>query len=121
MREPISQVSGSKSESEDVRQQRVYMREILWIAASGRLSGGGDEIRTHETFNSLPAFQASAFNHSATPPQTQSYFCGKRCHSNPNAHTLQVTKSALITVIYCLVHGQNVAQARPVATVLKLR
>ena len=32
-------------------------------------NGGEDEIRTHDTFNSIPAFQASAFNHSATSPQ----------------------------------------------------
>lgn len=31
-------------------------------------SGGEDEIRTHGTCYSTPAFQASAFNHSATSP-----------------------------------------------------
>jgi hypothetical protein len=30
--------------------------------------GGRDEIRTHETCYSLTAFQAIAFNHSATLP-----------------------------------------------------
>ena len=33
------------------------------------LDGGGSGIRTHETLTSLHAFQASAFNHSAIPPQ----------------------------------------------------
>ena len=32
-------------------------------------AGGGSGIRTHETLTSLHAFQASAFNHSAIPPQ----------------------------------------------------
>ena len=36
---------------------------IKWL-----VYGGGDEIRTHETCYSLLAFQASAFNRSATPP-----------------------------------------------------
>ncbi len=31
-------------------------------------NGGGDEIRTHDRFNPMPAFQASALNRSATPP-----------------------------------------------------
>src|SRR5689334_5160183 len=44
------------------------MRKILTKADSARLNGGKDEIRTHETCYSLPAFQASAFNHSATFP-----------------------------------------------------
>jgi hypothetical protein len=35
-------------------------------------NGGGDEIRTHGTVSRTPAFQASAFNHSATPPQNAS-------------------------------------------------
>lgn len=32
------------------------------------INGGGDEIRTHDRFNPMPAFQASALNRSATPP-----------------------------------------------------
>ncbi len=34
-----------------------------------RINGGEDEIRTHDTCYSIPAFQASAFNRSATSPQ----------------------------------------------------
>ena len=37
--------------------------------ARERKNGGGSGIRTHETLTSLHAFQASAFNHSAIPPQ----------------------------------------------------
>jgi hypothetical protein len=32
-------------------------------------SGGEDEIRTHDTCYSIAAFQATAFNRSATSPQ----------------------------------------------------
>jgi hypothetical protein len=65
----VSQVSGSEYKSAHTRQLRAYAPIFLKDAGSGRINGGEDEIRTHETCYSLPAFQASAFNHSATSPQ----------------------------------------------------
>lgn len=38
-----------------------------------RRDGGGDEIRTHDRFDPMPAFQASALNRSATPPHYKKY------------------------------------------------
>src|ERR1700691_2468566 len=35
----------------------------------GRTVGGGSGIRTHDTVSRIHAFQASAFSHSAIPPQ----------------------------------------------------
>ncbi len=41
-------------------------KRLVWSAATG----GEGEIRTPETFYSLLAFQASAFDHSATSPRS---------------------------------------------------
>ena len=40
------------------------------------VAGGGGGIRTLETVSRLHAFQACAFNHSATPPGRGSYYSG---------------------------------------------
>ena len=49
---------------------RVRDRQTLLIESMrGRENGGGEGIRTLDTAqHRIPAFQASAFNHSATPP-----------------------------------------------------
>ncbi len=49
-----------------------YLQKPIWIYPNW-IDGGGDEIRTHETVSRLHAFQASAINHSATPPQSDFY------------------------------------------------
>lgn len=40
-------------------------------------AGGGDEIRTHDGVSPIHAFQASALNHSATPPPGSGRFRGR--------------------------------------------
>jgi hypothetical protein len=46
-------------------------------------NGGGGEIRTHETFSRLHAFQACSIGHSDTPPK-------KSDHHNTTYKSLQV-------------------------------
>ena len=33
-----------------------------------KITGGGGEIRTHDTLSDMTVFKTVAFNHSATPP-----------------------------------------------------
>ena len=40
-----------------------------------RFNGGGDGIRTHDTVSRIHAFQACAFDRSATPPLLIPEFC----------------------------------------------
>lgn len=53
-----------------VRNELSPDQHLLKNAHKGRflINGGGDEIRTHDRFDPMPAFQASALNRSATPP-----------------------------------------------------
>jgi hypothetical protein len=37
-------------------------------------TGGGGEIRTHDTLASMPVFKTGALNHSATPPNQAGTF-----------------------------------------------
>lgn len=47
-----------------------WVLKFIWMSSEVLecVNGGGDEIRTHDRFNPMPAFQASALNRSATPP-----------------------------------------------------
>ena len=45
--------------------------------AANRVLGGGSGIRTHDTVSRIHAFQASAFSHSATPPQGARNIAGR--------------------------------------------
>jgi len=50
-------------------------------------AGGGSGIRTHDTVSRIHAFQASAFSHSATPPQRENraQYSGGGSTYNPRA------------------------------------
>ena len=59
----------------------AYSIAVSWIFSDvlGRGNGGGDGIRTHDTIHHrIPAFQASAFNHSATPPYLDKLYSVRR-------------------------------------------
>jgi hypothetical protein len=59
---PISRFSGGSPPS------RCVLRRAFCFARSAKKNGGGDGIRTHGTVSGTHAFQACAFNRSATPP-----------------------------------------------------
>src|SRR5262249_24116960 len=63
-------------------QQQSRANSVSWRTPRNtheHVVGGGGGIRTHETVARLHAFQACAFNHSATPPQS-AQSCAKAAH-----------------------------------------
>ena len=46
----------------------TFKNDQICIIICALFNGGENGIRTHERINSLHAFQACAFNHSATSP-----------------------------------------------------
>lgn len=45
---------------------------LLCIRAKRVVHGGGERIRTSDTFSGMRLFESRAFNHSATPPKNYS-------------------------------------------------
>jgi hypothetical protein len=45
-----------------------YKKALIYLVKQALFNGGENGIRTHERIASLHAFQACAFNHSATSP-----------------------------------------------------
>lgn len=60
--------SGKASRRPHVVRKRIHHTPIIKAPNGGFYNGGEDEIRTHDRFDPMPAFQASALNRSATSP-----------------------------------------------------